>query len=407
MKRIFTILLITVLCSLTLFAADSNYFGETETKAYSLIGKGFRPNNAALLGMGNAGVAFMDSENGLFYNPASLAEGEFRLSLPSVDVTLYHAYDMLKKNADGVSFIDQVKAAIGDSDKVKELAAPLLDIVGTQLAPLAKVDAAVSVILPFGLGIGVYASDTAYTCDYSVVDEIDALAALGYGYKFDLGTSSLSAGINAKLSVLMFNKKIGTTELLPYLSGGDSSLSDMEVTLAAGWAPLFDIGATWEMGPFSVAAVLSDINPFGYNMEVKTTTVGEIKDIAKVATSSKFKVQGAPNLTLGGAYKYESDIVDVKVALDARDIIGLFDKNSGDFSFRKITKHIGLGTEVGLIDTFYFRLGLNGGYWTVGTSIDIFALRIDAAYFWQEMGSGSGESGLDGLTIRFNLGFER
>ncbi len=410
MKKILTVLLALLLCSVSLFAA-TEYFSGDSSSNYGSIGKGFRPNNAQLLGMGNAGVALMDSENALFYNPASLAEGKFRLSVPSVDVTLYHAYDMMKKNADGTSFIDQAKAAIEDNSKMPSLATSLIDIVGTQFAPLMKLDTAVSVVLPLGLGIGIYASDTAYTYDYSVIDEVDAVVAAGYGYKFDLGASQLSVGLNAKVSVLAFNKRIGTTELLAAMgsSSGDggNNLDNMSVTLATGWAPLFDIGATYEMGPFSVALVCSDINFGGYNMEVKSTTVGEIKNIKDVAASSNFKIKSAPNLTLGGAYKYESDIVDVKVAMDMRDIIGLFNKESGDFSFRKISKHIGLGTEVGLIDTFYFRLGMNSGYWTVGTSVDIFALRIDAAYFWQEMGSGSGQSGLDGLTIRFNLGFER
>ncbi len=415
MKRLLTILMVLVLCSFALFAAEEkkDYFNDLYPDAYTGIGKGFRPNNAQLLGMGNAGVALMDSENALFYNPASLAEGKFKLSVPSVDVTLYHAYDMMKKNADGTSFIDQAKAAIEDNSKMPSLATSLIDIVGTQFAPLMKLDTAVSVVLPLGLGIGIYASDTAYTYDYSVIDEVDAVVAAGYGYKLDLGASQLSVGLNAKFSVVAFNKRIGTTELLAAMGSGNNSdgssgsLDSMEVTLASGWAPLFDIGATYEMGPFSVALVCSDINFGGYNMEVKSTTVGEIKNIKDVTASSNFKIKSAPNLTLGGAYKYESDIVDVKVAMDMRDIIGLFDKESGDFSFRKISKHIGLGTEVGLIDTFYFRLGMNSGYWTVGTSVDIFALRIDAAYFWQEMGSGSGQSGLDGLTIRFNLGFER
>lgn len=411
MKKILTVLLALLLCSVSLFAA-TEYFSGDSSSNYGSIGKGFRPNNAQLLGMGNAGVALMDSENALFYNPASLASGEFRLSVPSIDVTLYHAYDMMKKNADGTSFIDQAKAAIDDNSKMTGLAAPLIDIVGTQFAPLMKVDASVGFVLPFGLGLGIYASDTVYTYDYSVIDEVDAVVALGYGYKLDLGASQLSVGLDAKFSAVAFNKRIGTTELLAAMGtnsadGSSNGLDSMNVTLAGGWAPLFDIGATYEMGPFSVALVCSDINLFGYNMEVKSTTVGEIEGIKDVATSSKFKIQGAPNLTLGGAYKYESDIVDVKVAMDMRDIIGLFDKESGDFSFRKISKHIGLGTEVGLIDTFYFRLGMNSGYWTVGTSVDIFALRVDAAYFWQEMGSGSGQSGLDGLTIRFNLGFER
>ena len=411
MKKILTVLLALLLCSVSLFAA-TEYFSGDSSSNYGSIGKGFRPNNAQLLGMGNAGVALMDSENALFYNPASLASGEFRLSVPSIDVTLYHAYDMMKKNADGTSFIDQAKAAIDDNSKMTSLAAPLIDIVGTQFAPLMKVDASVGFVLPFGLGLGIYTSDTVYTYDYSVIDEADAVVALGYGYKFDFGASQLSVGLEGKVSAVMFNKRIGTTELLAAMGsksadGSSSGLDSMNVTLAGGWAPLFDIGATYEMGPFSVALVCSDINFGGYNMEVKSTTVGEIKNIKDVASSSKFKIKSAPNLTLGGAYKYESDIVDVKVAMDMRDIIGLFDKESGDFSFRKISKHIGLGTEVGLIDTFYFRLGMNSGYWTVGTSVDIFALRVDAAYFWQEMGSGSGQSGLDGLTIRFNLGFER
>ena len=53
------------------------------------------------------------------------------------------------------------------------------------------------------------------------------------------------------------------------------------------------------------------------------------------------------------------------------------------------------------------RGGLSQGYWTLGVGIDLWAIKMDIAYFSQEFGDRVGDNGLDGLTIRFNIGFDR
>lgn len=402
MKKILITLLVLALSLSTLFAGDSFY--EAEPAAYGSIGKSYRPNNAEVLGMGGAGIALMTSENALFYNPASLAEGRFRLSLPSVGVTLYHPYDLVKKDSNGESFLN--KAMKASKDNMGSLVTDLLSIVGTSFSPLMKVDVSTGMILPFGLGFGVYVTDTAYTYSASVIDEVNAVAALGYAYKLNLGSIALSLGVDAKFSALAFTKRIGSTEVISIMNSSD--VMSTKLTLASGWAPLMDVGATLSIGKSLFASVVySDINLTGYKMKVTETTIGDLsknyQDLVK--TGEDFTIKGEGYLNAGLGFKYDMKLLKFKLACDFNDILGFV--KSDEIDARSFVYHLSAGAEVGLFNTIILRGGFNSGYFTAGASFDLFVFRIDAAYFWQEMGTTAGRRGLDGLTIRFNIGYER
>ncbi len=395
-KRIITTFLILALAFTTLSASDF---------ATSEMGRRERtPNNAELLGMGGAGVAITDSENAFFTNPAALAEKKFRLSIPSVSVTTYHVSELLKKDADGKTAIDKIKS----SEDTAGMVTSILNVVGTQFAPLVRVDSAVSMVLPFGLGFGVYAGDTAYTYSGSVIDEMDVTAVLGFAHKFNIGSSAkLSFGVSGKFSALGVSERIKASDL--------SALSDdektMVVAVATGWAPLMDVGAIFSWHGLSFGIACTDILlTGGYKMDIENVAVKNIgteyEKFMSLERDGDFVIKADPDLKAGVAYELDTSIIDLKVALDITDLITLF-KDKDNLNGRRIMRNVSAGAEVGLLGTFVVRGGLNSGYWTAGASVDLWALRIDCAYFWQEMGSSAGQRGLDGLTIRFNLGWER
>lgn len=408
MKKIFIVLIITTIALTSMFATtDTDAFKNDilNAKIYNGITerKTRMPNNAELLGMGGAGIAIMDSENAFFANPAALGEGKFRLSVPSVDVTVYHVYDLIKKDAEGKSALDKI---IAEENDTASKVSTVLNVVGTQFAPLAKVDATTSIIFPFGIGLGVYASDTAYTYSGSVIDELDVTAAVGYGKQFNIGQAKLSCGVTGKFSAMAFTQRVKASDIIGMTEG-----SSMDIAVASGWAPLLDAGVNLSFHGFNLAVVCSDINLIGgYTLNVDTIDVQNIgteyEKFTTLERNGDIVINTDPNLKFGIGYELDTTLFDLKLACDVTDIIPLI-KDSEDFTARKLLKHVNAGAEIGLLDMFVVRGGLNSGYYTVGASFDLWLLRIDAAYFWEELGTAAGQRGLDGLTIRFNIGWER
>ncbi len=412
MKKIVSILLILLVVFSVVWAESSakdSFLKDYEKypQAYTGIGKSFKPVDAALEGRGGAGVALMDSTYAMFYNPAQLGENEFRLSLPSVGLTVYHPYALLKEDENGNSAF---KTIMQNMNNLSAIVDPVLSVIGTQFAPLVTVDTAVGLTLPFGLGLGVYASDTVYTYDGTIIDEVDVSASLGIGYKIKLGSLSLSLGAAAKFNTLAFNERLAASSII-----ATKDMSKITVGVASGWAPMLDAGVTldYENGAnkFSAAVVMSDLNLMGeYKMDISSIAMSDISsaatDIMKLDRNGDLKIKGDVNLTAGIGYTLDLKLIKMKAALDLNDIIGLT-KTNGDLNYRVLLKHVNAGLELSLIDMLTVRGGLNSGYYTLGASVDLYAIRIDAAYFWNEMGSYAGERGLDGLTIRFNLGYDR
>src|SRR5690554_6262783 len=87
-NRIFTILVILVIASSSLFASYNYpqlFYPETT----------FKPVSARVEAMGGAGVAIASGNDAFFINPANLSSKKFSLNLPSVTVTLFNPLKIL------------------------------------------------------------------------------------------------------------------------------------------------------------------------------------------------------------------------------------------------------------------------------------------------------------------------
>ena len=91
------------------------------------------------------------------------------------------------------------------------------------------------------------------------------------------------------------------------------------------------------------------------------------------------------------------------VAVDIEDVFGLI--ASKDYSTENLIQHVNIGAEVRGLWALDIRAGINDGYWSAGAAIDLGIVRIDAAYYWQEMGNTLGQKGVDALTIKANIGW--
>ncbi len=401
MKKILTVLLIALICFSSLYAeetvtdykADFKADYDKTPAAYSYAGSRFVPTNARMAAMGGAGLSLVKAENGLFVNPASLAEGAFKLSLPSVSVTLYHVYDILNNK-----LLDKVK-----EDNKDALVTAILDTVGTETAPLFSADASTSLVLPFGLGLGVYARDTVYTSSGTVIDYVETSAALGYAYGFNFGEFRLSAGVTGKMNVIAFNQRLKLAQVVK-----SEDLKKMSLNIAVGASlPVIDLGLTAEWKGLSASVVLSNLFA-KYKMGIVNTSIENAAETAKSKIAyDDFTIETKPSLDAGFGYEFDSSIFGFAVAADMKDLLGMFNELKDGEKGRVIMKHLSAGVEVGLIDMLMLRGGFSSGYFTLGAAVDFFALRIEAAYYWNEYGKAAGQKGLDGLTIRFNLGYER
>ena len=93
MKKIISAILIAFTLLSVLPAAD----GTTEHSVIPAAGdtfgyliKPYQPLTARALGMGSAGVALPGRSDTFYINPAALASNRLQISVPSLQVTMYH-----------------------------------------------------------------------------------------------------------------------------------------------------------------------------------------------------------------------------------------------------------------------------------------------------------------------------
>jgi len=77
-----------------------------------------------------------------------------------------------------------------------------------------------------------------------------------------------------------------------------------------------------------------------------------------------------------------------------------------DLALAGIFYHLRFGSELRVMNSFDFRVGLNQGYLSFGFGFDFQILRFDLTYATHEYGSSLGDKPLDSLTIRLKFGFD-
>ncbi len=364
---------------------------------YEEIGRRFEVTDVRMKGMGGAGTALGEASNGIFVNPASIGSGEFGFSYPSVSLTVHHVHDAISRTGSGRSILEMLVAGNFDDS---ELYSALLDLVGTERAPLGKADAYTSFVTPYGLGLGLYASDTVYTYSGSIINETDFSFALGYAHAFSFGDFTISGGAVMKFNYLIFSQRMKANEII------GKKLDKVTTQFAYGYAvPVTDLGITFSWKGLSASLVYRNL--FGdYHMGVAETVVS---DFLKVNTAdidySLFTIGNRGELALGLAYEMKLGDFSFAAAADLNDILTMneYDDNFSQAG-RRFLKRFNIGFEAGWRDIAAIRFGMNAGYFTIGSSLQYFGMKIESAYYWEETGSQAGERGLDALAIRFNVG---
>ena len=412
MKKIIVsiLLLVTVVCGAF---AEENY--NATNPVYGAMADPYMPMSARMLGMGSAGLAAPSRSDAFLINPAVLGEGKFELAFPYLQLTIYHPYDFLAKGEDGKSLLDNIIHGMGSEsgDSMAGIASDLLGLIKAGNGKLMDVDTGVS-FTAGGFAFGVFANSSLHTyadvggLDANMIVEANAVAALGFGHRFELPLDfSLDFGAVVRFNYLGYSQAMGKDWILDQLNGSDPDFAQMfsGISIMAGWSLPIDVGLNLNM-PYGLhfAVVARNLNG-NFHMAQHTGYEG-IQDnpLGNGDEVTRFKLKSDWSLDTGIAWQWDNALFRPTVAVDIVDWVGMFQEPVG---LRTFLTHLNIGAEIRLLSFLDLRAGMSQGYFSLGAGLDLWAVKIDMAYYWKEFGETAGDYGLDGFTIRFNIGFDK
>ena len=441
MKKIISILLVLVLVCSFAFADETaeekikkDFIADiaaNEDIAFADSLASFTPVNPKMMGMGGAGLAINSSLDALFTNPSVLGRGKVRIAIPSVTFSINHIYDLMKKDKNGNSAIENIeKMSSGDmkNSDVNTMMNLISSLIGSGKGKIASFEASTGLIANV-FGVAANVSDTIRTFNGTVFDDLKVSTVAGLGFGFGGDEVKFTVGGSFKYNVNIFTRRMGLGDFQAMMnsdsngnsgSGSDPASSSEENTLsniplAVGYGMPLDFAVSLKYYGLSATAVLTDVNLFGlgdykYGILVPSdemTSTSATTFVKNLDKESVFKFKPKMDLDLGIGYEGKLSIIGFKAAVDFVDLISLVRERDGGYSAKNVLlNHTKAGAEISLFDMIKVRGGINSGYLTLGGSFNIGIITVDTAYYWEELGSFAGHNGLDCMTIRFNLGWD-
>ena len=441
MKKIISILLVLVLVCSFAFADETaeekikkDFIADiaaNEDIAFADSLASFTPVNPKMMGMGGAGLAINSSLDALFTNPSVLGRGKVRIAIPSVTFSINHIYDLMKKDENGNSAIENIeKMSSGDmkNSDVNTMMNLISSLIGSGKGKIASFEASTGLIANV-FGVAANVSDTIRTFNGTVFDDLKVSTVAGLGFGFGGDEVKFTVGGSFKYNVNIFTRRMGLGDFQAMMnsdsngnsgSGSDPASSSEENTLsniplAVGYGMPLDFAVSLKYYGLSATAVLTDVNLFGlgdykYGILVPSdemTSTSATTFVKNLDKESVFKFKPKMDLDLGIGYEGKLSIIGFKAAVDFVDLISLVGELDGGYSAKNVLlNHTKAGAEISLFDMIKVRGGINSGYLTLGGSFNIGIITVDTAYYWEELGSFAGHNGLDCMTIRFNLGWD-
>ncbi len=305
------------------------------------------------LGMGNAYTAVVNNSDAIFYNPAGLAKmGGFRWTIldPAIGTNTYDSYQRYLDIAEDSSDVQQIiNDLYGEEITVYSGAKSLLSFGGFAFGAYGLVDGNFLVNNPVFPNI-----ETSYRADYGFVA----------GAGFDLVPEFLQIGLQARRVTRQGGSvPIGVATIATLNS---STIQDELNKSGIGYG--FDWGITMVF-PGALKPTLA------FTWRDMGNTSFEPTDGA----TAPEPVQQEQVIGLG--LNYESLLMDIRPAIDFR-----FLNDSG----MQLGKKINMGIEFSwpILD---IRGGFQQGYYSLGTSFDLWVFRVDAATYGVELGEYPGQ----------------
>ena len=344
------------------------------------------------LGMGGAYYGLSNSKYASFYNPAGLkyVDHDTVDILPvaiGVNKTGYSngqkAYDIFNDNSKS------------DNDRAKELIDTFLGKY-INIAPLNFFPA----FTKKNFTLGAFTSNEANVVAYNETDpmldfraKIDIGAAMSLATQF-LDNDALSVGFTVKgFQRINFTKfKYGYEKVAGLISDNGRALKDLKKEIeedGTGYAVLGSVGVIYEVPSFGLAfldvlkpRLAASFNDFGYR------DFGDLME----------DIDSTLNLALSVHPKFFS-FMTIDLMVDFTDVT----MNAGyDKSF---IKRLNAGLQIGFWQHLFLRTGLHQGYFTFGAGFDAVLLRVQYAYYSEELGAYAGQHKDTRHAIELTLGF--
>lgn len=321
--------------------------------------------SAYFLGRGDTGIASADNEDAIFYNPAGIALGkgiykEIVIAAPMVEVS-QDTRDVVRK------------VSVQEEDPTETLREH-------QGRPQHLGLNAFSGIILRRAAIGAFghSSNTALLYkdpDKGALESILAESVVDTGAVFTLAQNfgkSIFIGITSKFlrrNQAYFQANATDSEKLTNLNSSD------QISMS-GTGTGADLGFIYKTGGkrtnFSVGLTIADVGNTKFIPDIETSlpkSERALKDIKQTVNA-------------GIAIETGAQSSKFRILLDARDLLSATGQDA--------TKRLHLGTELSLKDFIGFTGGMNQGYPTFGTFIDIRFLRIDLGLYGEEIGEQAG-----------------
>lgn len=346
---------ILALCAMMVLGAAPASASEMD-KFYS----GVRP-----LGMGNAFAAVADDENAAFYNPAGLTyveEGRVELINPKINVstnTLDFQKDASNLNTgDTVAAVDMMRKYIGKHQHMALDLFPNYTRHNFEIGVLGKVSLDAEINSP---SFPVLQAD--------LKNDAGIIVALGHSFMED----KLRAGVTLKyIQRKRFYKEFTAVD---FASSNTSYNFNDNLKTASKFGA--DLGFTYQFEDKDwkprIALVIQNIGDMNFGDYQATATSPVIPNAIK------------QQINLGGAVTRDLWITKATLAADYNDVAGSVgtDKDKG--------KRLHMGAEIKFPKILALRAGLNQGYMSYGAGLDFWLLKLDYAYYKEEVGAYAGQ----------------
>ncbi len=416
MKNIQTAILVIAMILLVvapLAAADYS----PSVAAYQQTGEPFMGTNTRVLSMGGAGIGVKGYYDSFLMNPANLAGGGFKLSLPAITVTAYNPKAILESGA-----IEEFEK--GTDAGMLSGAQKFLGTIKKGYGDLITTDASVGMSLG-GFALALEAQERIMTYKPGVdltatnlIAQVTTAATVGFGLKFDLvpNAISLDVGVSGKAVYKLYLEKQTASSITDMISDESADPADKylnDVPLAAGYALPLSAGVNLNLpAGLRVSTVARNFNG-NYSMEVFPsvndwsekvlgTRLDDSPTPASVSTST-FDFDSGWKLDAGITWAPNiGSLIKPIIAVDVLDVMSLSGLED-DALARGFFEQTRLGASVRLLSFLDVRYGINKGYQSVGVGLDLLIFHLDAAYYQLEYGQDLGDKPIDALSIRFSL----
>jgi len=366
--------------------------------------------------MGGAGIGVKGYYDSFLMNPANLAGGGFKLSLPAITVTAYNPKAILESGA-----IDEFQE--GTDSGMLSGAQKFLGTIKKGYGDLVTTDASVVIALG-GFGLALETQERIMTYKPGVdltatnlIAQITTAATVGFGLNFQLvpDAISLDIGVSGKAVYKLYLEKQSASSITDMISDEDADPADKylnDVPLAAGYALPLSAGVNLNF-PFGLRLSTVARNYNGaYSMEVfpsvndwAETVLGERLDDSPSSsfTTTTFEYDSGWKLDAGLTWAPNiGSLIKPIIAVDVLDVMSLSGLED-DALVRGFYSQTRLGASVRLLSFLDVRYGINKGYQSVGVGLDLLIFHLDAAYYQLEYGNDLGDKPIDALSVRFSL----